>query len=132
SEIDVAVDSAGEARDRHVGNSARVRQRPERRLESDRANRARHPAGVLEAIAIDRPDVGADIGVLGYVTIEAVAHFDLEVLRGDLFQKLLGLMVSSIDDCDDPKQLVEGDWDRRRFYRAGNHDSAPSVTQSTR
>ncbi len=39
-EIDVALDLAGHAQDRHVGDPVRIGERPERRPEADRPNRA--------------------------------------------------------------------------------------------
>ena len=95
AEIDVAVDLAESADDGHVGDAVRIRERPERRAKADGANRTRQLARLLEALAVDQRDVGADRGVLGDVALEAVGHLDLEVLRGDMVEQLLGLRVGA-------------------------------------
>ena len=71
------------------------------------ANRARELARLLEALAVDQRDVGADRGILGDVAVEAVAHLDLEVLGRDVVEELLRLRIGRVDDRDDLEQLVE-------------------------
>ena len=65
-------------------------------MESETRYRARHApacARLLESIAVDQCDVGADIGVFRHVPLEAVANLDLEILSCDVIHKLLGLRV---------------------------------------
>jgi hypothetical protein len=89
-EIDIAVDLARLPQNGHVGKAMGIGQSPERRLETDGANRSRQRARWLEIFAIDHRDIGADRSVLRYVAIEAAADLDLDVLRGDVVEKLPG------------------------------------------
>ena len=80
AEIDVAVDLARHSEHGRVGDLARVRERPERRLEADAAHALRQRARGLTLLAVDGRDVGADLRILGDVAVVAVADLDLEVL----------------------------------------------------
>jgi hypothetical protein len=110
----------------------RIRERPQRRLEADGANRTRQLARPLEAVAIDQGDIGTDCGVFRHVPIEGITYLDLEVLSGDMIEKLLGLGVVAVDDRDHSEQLVEGNRNRGSLHVARDHLSLPRVTQSTR
>ena len=109
-----------------------IGQRPQRRLEANRPNRACELACPLKAVPVDQRNVGTHRGVFGYVPIEATAYFNFEILGGDVIEKLLGLQIRRVDDRDDLEQLVKGNRYRGRLHVARNHLSLPCATQSTR
>ena len=132
AEVDVPFDLAQSADNGQVGDAMRVGQRPKRSPESDGADRPCQLPRCLEPLSVHQRDIGADVGVLGNVPVEAVADLNVEVLRSDLVEQLLGLGVRAVDDRDHLQQFVKRDRDGRRFDVAGNHQRLPSFTQSTR
>ncbi len=145
AEIDVPVHLAGGSQDRDVGHAVRIRERPDRRAEADRPDAPTQVARRLPAVAVDRDDVGADVGILGHVPIVPLAHLDLELLLGDPIEQLSGLGVLPVHQGDHLEQPMEGDrdaggcqrelahgeiagLDRGAFERAG-HDAPYFFTQ---
>ena len=109
-----------------------ISQSPERCLEPVGPNRACDVPRLVEPVAIDHRDVGADSRILRHVAVEARADLDFKVLCNDMLKQLLGLRILLIDDRDDLEKLVERDRNCRGFDVARDHPSLPCLTQSTR
>jgi hypothetical protein len=78
TKIDVAVDVAGHAEHRRVGDPARIRECPERRAEARLTDCLCQLACRFAPLAVDRCDVRPDLRVLGDVTVVTIADLDLE------------------------------------------------------
>jgi hypothetical protein len=110
-----------------------IREGPERRPEADRADGAAQVASRLTAVAVDEHDVGADVGVLGDITVVAIANLDLEFLVRDVIEQLLGLGIVAIHQRDDLEQAVEGDGNGRALDREFQHPAVaePGIVRRT-
>src|SRR5436309_1411901 len=115
SQIDVARDLAEKIEAADVGDAVRVRQTPQRRLEPGSADGAYQGTSAIETVAVDHCDVCTDSGVLGDISVEGGARFDLEVLCTDPIEELPDLGTLDVDDHDDLKQLVERNGNRGCF-----------------
>ncbi len=109
AEVDVAADLARHPEHGHVGNLARVRERPERRREARVAHRLRELARGVAPLAVDRRDVRADVRVVRDVAVVARADLDLEVLCPDPIEQRTNLVVVAVDERHHLQQLVKRD-----------------------
>ena len=96
------------------------------------ANGPGEAARLLAALAVDQGDIGAHGGVLRDVAVEAVAHLDLVVLRGDVVEELLRLLIVAVDDRDHLEQLVKGNRNRRSLDGEFDHRFVPMPYEQNR
>ena len=127
AEIDVAVDLTQSADHREVGDLMRIGERPQWRVESERAHVCREASRTFASIAVDAGDVRANRRIFVHIAFESIGHLDLEVLRTDQLDQFLRLHIRRIDDRDDLQHPVKRNRNRGCFYGARNHRRVPRL-----